>query len=269
MTLNDLDGNIANFWRSVQLNADEVALHACQPVNEIELHARHLWLVNNLPKLPPRLMADPDYHEPRTAGWWAWGACNWIGSGWCAGGGPWSTAPDDEGIPAFQHVGGRGVNKQLPHLGDGGKGISRQMPGLTGNEGRLAWLSDWMGELSRLTFGARITCGEWERICSVGTMTRNGVCGVLMDPPYSTTGAVYAHDSSSVSCDVREWCKANGENPNLRIALCGYEGEGHEELQALGWQVETWAAKGGYQGAENRERIWFSPHCLGQQGRLF
>lgn len=26
--------------------------------------------------------------------------------------------------------------------------------------------------------------------------------------------------------------------------------------------VETWAKKGGYQGADDRERIWFSPHCL-------
>lgn len=25
---------------------------------------------------------------------------------------------------------------------------------------------------------------------------------------------------------------------------------------------ETWAKKGGYQGADDRERIWFSPHCL-------
>lgn len=75
-------------------------------------------------------------------------------------------------------------------------------------------------------------------------------------------GAVYANDSSTVSGDVRAWCGANGGSPLLRIAICGHAGEGHEALEAQGWTVETWAKKGGYQGADDRERIWFSPHCL-------
>ena len=99
---------------------------------------------------------------------------------------------------------------------------------------------------------------------SLGTMTRNGTAAVLLDPPYSLTDAVYAHDSSTVSGDVREWCKANGDNPRLRIALCGHDTE-HNELEAMGWTVETWAKSGGYQGADDRERIWFSPHCLAQK----
>ena len=56
---------------------------------------------------------------------------------------------------------------------------------------------------------------------------------------------------------------ANGGNPKLRIALCGHAGE-HEALQAHGWTVETWAKGGGYQGADDRERIWFSPACIGR-----
>jgi hypothetical protein len=91
-------------------------------------------------------------------------------------------------------------------------------------------------------------------------MTRNGPCAVLLDPPYSLTGAVYAQDSSTVSGDVRKWCIANGTNPLLRIALCGHDTE-HNELERLGWTVETWDKAGGYQGADDRERIWFSPAC--------
>jgi hypothetical protein len=111
----------------------------------------------------------------------------------------------------------------------------------------------------------RVTCGDWERICSPGSMLRNGVCGVLLDPPYSQTESVYATDSNTVSKDVREWCKVNGTNPMIRIALCGHQGE-HEELEGLGWSVETWHHVGGYQqttqGIDKRERIWFSPGCL-------
>jgi hypothetical protein len=55
----------------------------------------------------------------------------------------------------------------------------------------------------------------------------------------------------------------------MRIALCGYEGE-HAALEAAGWEVVSWKAKGGYSnqrsdgdnGNKHRERIWFSPACL-------
>ena len=308
-TVNDLDGNVANLWRSMLHDPEAVAEAACWPVNECDLHARHLWLVNNLPKLAARLMADPEYHEPRTAGWWAWGACSWIGSGWCAGDGPWHAELDEGGVPAFTlGDGGKGVKRQLPHLGDGGNGVNRQLPHLgnggtgvkrklphlgdggtgvnrklphLGNGGkgvnrklphlgdggkgdRLAWLTGWFRDLQTAMEGARVCCGDWSRIMSPGTMTRNGTAAVLLDPPYSLTGAVYAHDSSTVSGDVRRWCIENGQNPKLRIALCGHDTE-HNELEAMGWTVEKWAKSGGYQGADDRERIWFSPACLGSE----
>lgn len=244
-TVNDLDGNVANVWRSMVHSPEAVADAACWPVNECDLHARHLWLVNNAGRMAARLMADPDYCEPRAAGWWIWGACSWIGGGWCAGDGPWHAEPDEDGIPALT-------------LGDGGTGVNRQLP-----EGdRLAWLNEWFRELQEGMGEARVCCGDWSRIMSPGTMTRNGPAAVLLDPPYSLAGAVYANDSSTVSGDVRAWCGANGGSPLLRIAICGHAGEGHEALEAQGWTVETWAKKGGYQGADDRERIWFSPHCL-------
>lgn len=107
---------------------EAVADAACWPVNECDLHARHLWLVNNAGRMA-RLMADPDYCEPRAAGWWIWGACSWIGSGWCAGDGPWHAELDEGGIPALTlDNGSTGVNRQLPHLGrDGGKGVNRKL----------------------------------------------------------------------------------------------------------------------------------------------
>ncbi len=264
-TVNDLDGNVANLWRSMQRDPHAVAEAACWPVNECDLHARHLWLVNNLPKLSVRLMADPEYHEPRTAGWWAWGACSWIGGGWCAGDGPWHAEPDADGVDTFTlGDGGTGVKRKLPHLG-GGKGANRKLPHLgdggMGVNRKLEWLRAWFSELQTAMAGARVCCGDWERIMSPGTMTLNAPAAVLLDPPYSLTGAVYAHDSSTVSGDVRAWCVANGENPLLRIALCGHDTE-HNDLESRGWVVETWAKSGGYQGADDRERIWFSPGCI-------
>jgi DNA adenine methylase len=151
------------------------------------------------------------------------------------------------------------VNRKLPHLGDGGKEAAK-----------LARVLDWFQLLRDSFREARVSCGSWERICSVGSVTRNGIAGVLLDPPYSQTEAVYAQDSSTVAHDVRKWCVEHGQNPKLRIALCGHDTE-HNELERLGWSVETWDKSGGYQGKDDRERIWFSPACLKaeQQAELF
>ena len=66
---------------------------------------------------------------------------------------------------------------------------------------------------------------------------------------------------------VRAWALAHGDDPLLRIALCGYQGE-HEMPES--WTVVRWHAHGGYgnqgqgRGRTNavRETLWFSPHCL-------
>jgi hypothetical protein len=274
ITLNDIDGNISNFWRAMEQAPEEVAIHASSPVNECDLHARHLWLVNNAQKLTSRLMADPDYFEPKTAGWWAWGLCLWIGGGWCSGQGGWMAQEDEEGIHALVALGngGQGVARQLPHLGDGGQGVARKLPHLGdgGKEAqRLEFLNTWFAKLSDLLHDSRTCCGSWERVLSIGTITRNGIAGVLLDPPYSLTDAVYTHDSKSISGEVREWALANGENPLLRIALCGHTAEGHEILESHGWKVAKWNSSG-YQGGDDRERIWFSPHCISpEMGGLF
>jgi len=201
-------------------------------------------------------MADPEYHEPELAGWWAWGACVWIGSGWCVGSGPWGVGVDAEGVPVFERRdAGKGVNRKLPHLGDAGRGVTEAYAART-----LVWFTALQDHFRE----ARIACGDWSRIMSPGTMTRNGVCAVVLDPPYSQTKAVYAQDSSSIAADVSAWAVANGANPALRIALCGHDGD-HNQLTDLGWTVETWGKSGGYQGADDRERIWFSPHCVKNQ----
>jgi hypothetical protein len=100
---------------------------------------------------------------------------------------------------------------------------------------------------------------------------------VFLDPPYAVEerSDVYGEESRDVAHAVREWALANGDNPDLRIALCGYEGE---HVMPATWQEIAWKGNGGFgnqgaatQGRANahRERIWFSPHCLKPQYSLF
>jgi hypothetical protein len=107
----------------------------------------------------------------------------------------------------------------------------------------------------------------------------NGLTAVFLDPPYSVAAQrnmnLYREDDGEVADAVREWAIAHGENPMLRIALCGYDGE-HEMPPT--WEKFHWKAQGGYghqsngRGKANRHRevLWFSPHCLkAQQRALF
>ena len=85
-TANDFDCYVANFWRATSKDPDAVAEYADGPVNEADLHSRHRWLVlsDNAMSFRDRIRTDPDYYDVRVAGWWCWGLCCWIGSGWCS-----------------------------------------------------------------------------------------------------------------------------------------------------------------------------------------
>jgi site-specific DNA-adenine methylase len=314
-TVNDLDYYIANFWRAVQADPEAVAYWADYPVNECDLHARHVWLVQQQPTLKPLLYNDPHAYDARVAGYWVWGVCQWIGSGWC------SDRTEAEAVPnKRQRMGfsGAGVHKQdtevwkrhrmgsvggvnavgshvisdkLSHLSSAGMGVHTKRPNLGGDSGasgkgvhslgsQTRGLYGWMLALAERLRYVRVVCGDWQRVCTPAVTTGVGLTGVFLDPPYGDDKRVdlYGQESFTVAQEVLAWCQANGDNPQLRIALCGYEGE-HDVLSAQGWQVMAWKSQGGYankgkgdtQGKANRsrERIWFSPGCLIPQPSLF
>ena len=272
-TVNDIDGYIVNFWRAVRAEPLAVAEHCDWPVSELDLTARHSWLVNEGHERLGALQADPEWFDARLAGWWVWGCCAWIGSGWCSGAGPWTPgALRDRKLP---HLGdaGVGVHRQLPHLGDAGMGVHRKLPHL-GDAGRGvhrklphlgdAGVGEWLAALSHRLRHVRITCGDWTRVVTPSASRAGGApIGILLDPPYDVTDAhheVYGRNYRGISAAVREWALTNGDNPDLRIALCGYA----DEHDVPGWTRATWKARAGYGPVENslRERVWFSPGCL-------
>ena len=78
-------------------------------------------------------MAKPEAYDAKIAGWWVWGSCCWIGSGFCSGNGPWWI--NDEGQLVHLGDNGQGVNRKLVHLGSNGQGVNRKRVHL-GNNGR-------------------------------------------------------------------------------------------------------------------------------------
>jgi hypothetical protein len=397
-TVSDLDSYLCNFWRATKHDPEAVVEYADGPVMEADLHARHRWLVlsDDAAAFRERMRHDPDYYDPKIAGWWVWGICCWIGSGWCnvTDTGTWMEGRTADGdceqrtpqISNSMSIHAKGQDNRKPLIGGGegqlghgihaagpqdkrpllggrserddGHGVHRklkqkkpqacgngyssgihvkgQMPELSGDDGasgrgvhasgmtpvgpansegykrpkipdggegsgingqarpqladaysrgrgvngnddagtcaqRRAWLLNWFNNLRDRFRTVRVCCGDWRRVCdSESVTTRLGMTGIFFDPPYGAKAKrdmkLYAKDSGTVAADVRAYCLERGQDPAMRIALCGYVGEGHEVLEANGWSVFAWESQGGYGNRTNnankkKERIWFSPFC--------
>jgi DNA adenine methylase len=273
-TINDLDGFVANFWRALQADPDAVAHYADWPTNENDLHARHAWLVGQKTSMQSKLEGDPDYFDAKIAGWWCWGMCEWIGSGFCSGRGPWIVK---DGQLVHLSNDGQGINRQLVHLGNDGRGINRQLVHL-GDDGRGDGLCetvsnnirDYVRTLADRMRRVRVCCGDWTRICGETPLMLNSASsiGVFLDPPYSKDAnrdmTLYRIEDSEVAFRVREWAIEMGKIDKVRIAYCGYD----EMSFPPDWEVYHWKASGGYSGQgdgtnlnKEREVIWFSPSC--------
>lgn len=341
-TVNDLDCYVSNLWRAVSKDPEAVAEHADWPVNEADLHARHLWLVNQV-DFRERMKTDPDFFDAKIAGWWVWGISQWIGGGWCAlpkpgcrverkrpemkrgGRGVQGTtggrktpqiggtkgagvhkrglarAPGNQsgyfrpgspqGVNAVEADRGRSraFNRHDPDavdlsvrnpVGIHARGV-RQLPCISGDSGATGrgihasgaeWtVYDWMAALSERLRRVRVCCGGWQRILGPSPTTCIGLTAVFLDPPYPSEAGrdmgLYAQESATVAHDAAEWAMANGDDPKLRIAFCGYEGS-HAFPDT--WTKLVWKADGGYGSQANaaKERIWFSPHCQGGRQQL-
>lgn len=233
-TVNDRDAYVSNFWRALQADPEAVAQWADWPVNECDLHARHRWLIAQT-DFRERIQADPDYYDARIAGWWCWGICAWIGSGWC-----------------------RQESKQRPHLADAGKGVHRK---------GISSLIDYFTALAERLRRVRVCCGDWTRVLGDSVTIKHGMTGVFLDPPYQAERAECYAVETNVSAAVRQWAIEHGNHPSLKIALCGYTGE-HEMPE--NWEAVRWIAQGGYgvqgngRGRANAERetIWFNKSCV-------
>jgi hypothetical protein len=231
----DGSGFIANFWRAVKHQPGAVAEWADYPVSHIDLGARHGWLMAQRDRIGAE-MQDPDWPgDAKVAGWWLWGQCCWIGSGWC----DWFG--------------------QIPHASDAGMGADALLTSC----GRTAWA--WLHRIADRLERVRVVHGDWSRC--LNNHFGGDDTAVFLDPPYRSYEALYGK-AGAVADAVEAWAR---ENEHLRIALCGHQGD----YALDGWDAVEWSrGRLTYSGGQttDSECVWYSPVCLPAtltQERLF
>lgn len=229
--INDQNYYIANFWRCIKYQPDAVYIEQDYPVSHVDLDARHMWLTNPERVAQLRLdLADAEWPgDARIAGWWVWGQCCWIGSGWCE--------------KEFISSAGMGVQSQAPHISDAGRGVR-----------------DWFRHLAQRLERVRVCHGDWTRCLNSHYGDANGGTAFFFDPPYLKFEDLYQSGADlPVARQVEAWCREN--ETGHRIAICGLVGD----YDLPGWSTLVWnRGKLTYGGSGNgdRECIWFSPECI-------
>ena len=266
--INDGSGFIANFWRAVKYQPENVARWADYPVIHVDLGARHRWLMEQREQLGENLQ-DPSWPgDAQCAGWWLWGQCAWIYKGWCS----WTGA-----MQKHSYKPGRKVGSRQAELGVQGYGVPasgtipfRQNPGIgiyrtTEDQGdipedtefltpsgRNAWVN--LHELTERLARVLILHGDWKR-CVSNNFNNYGKdsTAIFLDPPYAEHEYLYGRDLPPVALEACSWAKAHA---HLRVALAGHLGDydGLEDFDCF-----TWSSGKPSTGVE---AIWFSPACL-------
>lgn len=243
-TVNDYSARIAHLWRAIKLRPAEVAEACVWPAHEIDYHARHAAILRDLPALKTRLLEDPDWCDPRIAGWEVWGLSLQIGQDWMKG----------------TKLGGRWNAQGGLALGDAALCVAQV-------SSRLA--------------NTRTLYGDWRRcvasessLMGLAKIVNPPTVGVFLDPPYTPAqnrgGATIYHDNEAhIASDVRAWCAEWGTRGWLRIVLAGHAHE-HDDLLSLDWRRVDWTAGGANgggwartgSGIDRQEALWASPACL-------
>ncbi|MBP8055107.1 MAG: hypothetical protein KA314_04665 [Chloroflexi bacterium] len=252
-TVNDANAFLINAFRAIQAEPEAVAQWCDWPVSEADQHARHAWLCGFTPEpesvpaefdkpglreawlagwkasyqpfdplvFRERVMSDPFYYDAQVGGWWIWGQCVWIGSGWC----DWEwierrqvklerkrtnvhqtgimrkdirlrqqrpTLRPAQGIESFR------LKRQRPHITDnrGLMSLARQIPSLSGSRGATGTgitavglrynvgLVEFLKALAARLMNVHVVCGAWDRVLSPSATYLIGETAVVLDPPY-------------------------------------------------------------------------------------
>lgn len=232
--INDKNGMLINFWRSMKYCPDKVETHIPPFDHEADLAAWHSLLHEEHNNLVGKVQSDTEYCDPEYAARWVHGMSTWN----C---GSWSNPRKNMRKPNVTKKGIIGIRakSRRERLGEVFQSI----------QNKLEYFS--------------IVCGDWKRPFNEGVLKRPDCLGIFLDPPYSHEDRDTCYgtfDDRSLSEEVEDFALTYGNDDNKRIAVCGYEGE-YDFPDT--WEQYSWSTQTQYGELES---IWFSPHCHSNEG---
>jgi len=218
-TINDVNCYVSNLWRATQRDPEAVVAHCDWPVNEADLHARHRWLVLSpeAADFRERMRTDPDYFDAKIAGWWVWGACCWIGGGWCTANNLHDRKPKTGGghLQYGNGVHNQGPGQKRPMLsGDnpGKYGVGIHAGGPSIPDEPIIWSGRGNGTGANTRRGINAQAGPPQRIptmeqCQTGGKGVNGVADgrPQLADAFSRGRGVHGNDDAGTCAERRAW----------------------------------------------------------------
>ena len=246
--VNDLDGYVVNYLRAVKYAPDEVARHLDFPRAELELIAYHHYTRDRLPELVSRLGGDPEYYDPVIAARWAYVMAHSLMYEYKRDGG-WSVR---DGRLVYE----RGTGRIRGSMTSRHLLLTRLL-----KERRVF---EYITSLSERLRCVQVWWNDFEVVVEKADRSEFGVVGVLLDPPYPRHLRDYDYDTDAADVWHRaaRWAVSNGDNPRLRIAVCGYNDAESDALFPPSWSRFFWR-RFGLGRNKDKECVWFSPHCKG------
>jgi len=248
--VNDLDGYVVNYLRAVKYAPEAVAQHLDFPRAELELIAYHHYTRDRLTELVSRLGGDPEYYDPVIAARWAYVMAHKYDPSLNKSGG-WLV---HDGRLIYERGAGRI------------RGSLNSRPSLLARLVKERRVSEYVAALSKRLRNVCIFWNDFVVVAGKAKQPELGVVGILLDPPYLRHLRDYDYDTDAADVWHRaaRWAVSNGDNPRLRIAVCGYNDADSDALFPSEWRRFVWRRSGIGQN-KDRECIWFSPHCKGDE----
>lgn len=256
-TINDLDAHITNFWRAMKYFPEQTIDYALMPIHELDYHATGQLLADDEALLTECLRSNLYYCNPRMAGYWLhtikWSIHVYTTLGYPRSSDTITITPEKTN----QYVN----SKAIPVLSDAHKAFYDR-----------AQTMQTAKKITQRLEKVRIINGHWDRVLNIKSFEKvSNDTAVFLDPPYTGTEDIYA-TKTNVATDVLDWCIENGDNPDIKICLCGYEG--NEKLAEHGWTPHYWESTRGHRNIDKNqshktEVAWFNPQCHQPQPDLF
>ena len=239
--INDLSGTICNAWRSIQAEPEVVSENLTWPSNGFDLQARNTAVLKWVQKDSKRLLEDPEYYDPKIAGYWLWGQCNVMNCTF----GVRDKAYQGFGGGRFRLCKTQYLRKTYAECLD----INLK----------------FLHEVSERIKHAEVCAVDWKRCTAPAFLLgRSGAedGAAFLDPPYksekrSTNLYIKEEQSDLVAAESYKWAVANGDK--IKVAYCCHEGD---------FEVpDGWASlKRDFPSIQRKrtavDLIMFSPKCI-------